>query len=323
MVSQKALDAILVIGPTGAIGKLLCQALISRKSEFKRIAFFNDTSRPETEEKQSLYTTFRNGGMEQVSGRYTDTTAFTGFDCVLMPLGNHAIKYQPTIIDAAITAGVRHFYTSEWGADLTVGSNWTQRYYRDKIITREHLEKRGRDTDTPDLGWTYIQLGRLTEWSPIKHFGIDNANHVANIYGTPEGRQSLLSIADSIAYTIETLRHPFSAANNGHRRTYRFHGASPTWKELLDELETITGHKYAVTYHDVETAVEKEARAKIIGDVELELEASHQLIQGRGGTLLPEPFDNDLFPNIHPESVHSVFERIFKEEGMRQWLGLS
>lgn len=323
MASQKTLDAILVVGPTGAVGKALCRALISRKSEFQRIAFFNDTSRPATEEKQSLFAAFRNAGMEQVSGQYDDTAAFVGFNCVLMPLGNHAIKYQPTIIDTAIKAGVRHFYTSEWGADLSVGSNRAQRYYQDKIITREHLEKRGRDSDTPDLGWTYIQLGRLTEWSIIKHFGIDNANHVANIYGTPEGRQSLLPTKDAIAYTMETLRHPFSTLNNGHRRTYRFHGSSPTWNEIFDELETITGRKYTVTYHDVETAIEKEARAKRLGDVELELEASHQLIQGRGGTLLSEPFDNDLFPNIHPESVHSVFERIFKESEMRKFLGLS
>ncbi|KAH8123538.1 hypothetical protein ACSS6W_000940 [Trichoderma asperelloides] len=321
MALQKTLDAILVVGPSGMVGKVLCQALIFRKSDFKRIAFFHDTSRPETEEKRQLFATFRNDGMEQVSGLYTDTAAFTGFDCVLMPLGNHAIKYQPTIIDTGIKAGVRHFYPSEWGADLTAGSNWTQRYYRDKVLTREHLEKRGRDEDTPDLGWTYIQLGRLAEWSIIKHFGINNANHTADIYGTPEGRQSLLSTADAIAYTIETLRHPFSVADNGHRRPYRFHGASPTWKEIFDELETITGHRYSVTYHDVESAVEKEARAKVLGDVDLELEASHQLIQGRGGTLLPEPFNNDLFPNIHPESGHSVFEKIFRDENMRKFLG--
>ncbi|KAM0524465.1 hypothetical protein ACHAPE_000559 [Trichoderma viride] len=322
MALQKALDAILVVGASGKVGKGLCEALISRKSDFKRIAFFNDTSRPETEEKRTLFATFRDGGLEQVSGTYTDTAAFTGFDCVLMPLGNHAIKYQPTIIDTAIKAGVRHFYTSEWGADLTAGSNWTQRYYRDKVITREHLAKRGREEDTPDLGWTYVNLGRLTEWSIIKHFGVDNANHTASIFGTSEGRQSLLSTADAIAYTIETLRHPFSVADNGHRRTYRFHGGSPTWKEIFDDLEAITGHKYSVTYLDVETAVEKEARAKELGDVDLELEASHQLIQGRGGTLLPEPFDNDLFPNIHPESVHSVFEKSFKDANLRKFLGL-
>ncbi|KAL7921168.1 hypothetical protein ACQKWADRAFT_327952 [Trichoderma austrokoningii] len=323
MAPQKTLDAILVVGASGKVGKALCQVLISKKSNFKRIAFFNDTSRPETEDKRTLFATFCDGGMEQVSGTYTDTAAFTGFDCVLMPLGNHAIKHQPTIIDTGIKAGVRHFYTSEWGADLTAGSNWTQRYYRDKVLTREHLEKRGQDADTPDLGWTYIQLGRLTEWSIIKHFGIDNANHTAKIFGTPEGRQSLLSTADAIAYTIETLRHAFSVADNGHRRTYRFHGSSPTWKEIFDDLEAITGHRYSVTYLDVETAVEKEARAKVLGDVDLELEASHQLIQGRGGTLLPEPYDNDLFPNVHPESVHSVFERGFKDAETRNFLGLS
>ena len=325
--SLKTLDSILVIGPTGFIGKALCTSLISRKSEFKRIAFFNDISRPETQEKRRLFALFRDGGMEEISGRYTDIAAFRGFDCVMMPLGNHAVKFQPTIIDSAITAGVRHFYTSEWGADLSVGSNWAQRYYRDKVLTREHLEKRGKAADTPDLGWTYILVGRLTEYSITKHFGFDNAQRRADIYGTPTGRQSLISTPDAVAFTMETLKHPFSMTGEAgnieaHRRFYRFHGSSPTWTDIFNTLETVTGHRYAVSYHNVESALEKEARAKKLGDVELELEASHQLIQGREGTLLPEPFDNNRFPTIHPEPVQPALQRIFADPEMKEFLGL-
>jgi len=74
-----------------------------------------------------------------------------------MPLGNHAIKRQPLVIDTAISAGVRHFYPSEFGTDLTAPGNWEERYYRDKVLTREHLQKRA--TDTPGLGYTSSMAG--------------------------------------------------------------------------------------------------------------------------------------------------------------------
>jgi hypothetical protein len=68
----------------------------------------------------------------------TTRQPFRGFDCIIMPLGNHALNQQSTIIDAAIAARMRHFYPSEFRPDLLVGQNWTQRYYRDisALITR-------------------------------------------------------------------------------------------------------------------------------------------------------------------------------------------
>jgi hypothetical protein len=118
----------------------------------------------------------------------------TGFDVVIMPLGNHAIKRQPLIIDTAIAAGVRHFYPSEFGGDLTVPGNWEERYYRDKVITREHLQKRTKDT--PGLGYTYFVNGRFSEWAPIPHFGIFPKTHTARIVGEPHMEQSLLAVPE-------------------------------------------------------------------------------------------------------------------------------
>lgn len=114
----------------------------------------------------------------------------------MLALGSHGLHLQPHIIDTALTAGVRHFYPSEFGADLQVGSNWTQRYYRYKTLTREHLEALKKQGTYEGLGWSYIMTGRFTEWSVIKYFGVDNANAKATIYGSPEKRQSLLSVPE-------------------------------------------------------------------------------------------------------------------------------
>ncbi|CZR62551.1 uncharacterized protein PAC_12448 [Phialocephala subalpina] len=116
---------------------------------------------------------------------------FASFQVVIACLGNHAIKNQPSIIDTASSAGVEHFYPSEFGADLTVGDNWNERYYRDKVITRSNLKK--VSAENPQFGYTYFTCGWFTEWAPTPHFGIDMKTHIAHIVGKPEMEQSLLA----------------------------------------------------------------------------------------------------------------------------------
>ena len=324
---MSVIKSVLVVGATGKFGTDLTHALAAQKSSFHRLAAFNDTSRPASLEKESTLASFHSEGVEIVDSHgYTSPESFVGFDCVVMALGNHAIVQQPTIIDTAITAGVRHFYPSEFGADLLVGRNWTQRYYRDKVLTRRHLEKRAQDT--PDLGWTYITLGRFTEWAVLGNFGFDNKNHKARIYGTSEGRQSLLSTPDTVAYLIETLKDPLPdqeadiGSTKGRRRTYRFHGSSQTWDEIFRTLKNVTGKEYEVTYLDVESAKEEEQQSIADGDVDAELAASHKLVQGLEGTLLPQPWDNERFLAIKPEGMEVVLRKAFASERYRKFYGL-
>src|ERR1700761_3905493 len=188
------LTSVLVVGPSGSIGIKLCQALVNQKADFKRIAAFRNTDRTGSSKKDEFFEKLASEGLEIVSGSYSDVDAFRGFDVVLMLLGNHGLHLQPQIIDTAIAAGVRHFYPSEFGADLLVGDNWNQRYYLYKVQTREHLEERAKDI--VGLGWTYVEICRITEYSIISHFGVDNKNFKANIYGSESSRQSLLSFSE-------------------------------------------------------------------------------------------------------------------------------
>lgn len=113
---------------------------------------------------------------------------------VIATLGNHAIKNQPSQIDAAILAGVRHWYPSEFGADLTVPGNWEERYYRDKVITRNYLKQKA--AEVKGFGYTYVIYGRFTEWAPTPHFGIYPKQGKANIVGTPDMLQSLTPVKE-------------------------------------------------------------------------------------------------------------------------------
>ncbi len=192
------LQSILVLGPTGTVGQAILEELAAHKDQFSRIAAFNNTSRPGSAEKDAGLAALKEKGVEIVSGTFADTAAFAGFDAVVMALANPANHLQPQIIDTALAAGVRHFYPSEFGGDITVGDNWHQRYYRDKVLTPEHLMRRAAEFD--GLGWSYITVGRFTEWAPISYFGIDNAHHTATVYGTEEGRQSLIGIPESVRH---------------------------------------------------------------------------------------------------------------------------
>ncbi|KIW15123.1 hypothetical protein PV08_07910 [Exophiala spinifera] len=315
--------SILLIGATrvGSFGDYVAQELIKDSTYFSRVGFFVDPSRPADESKRARLRELQAAGFEIVeSTNFASPEPYKGFDCVLIFLGNHGLYMQPTIIDAAIKAGVRHFYPSEYGADLTVGENWTQRYYKYKVETREHLTLRA--TQVADLSWTAYVLGRLTEWSVISHFGFDNKNRKARIYGRSSGRQSLIGAADSAKYLVETLKEPLSDDSKGKQRTYRISGSNPTYAEIFEILERVTGKKYEVTYLDVESAKEEEPQAKRAGDIDAELAASHKLIQGREGTLVPKPWDNDRFPHIHPKGVEEVLREAFATERTRKWFGL-
>jgi len=314
--------SVLLVGATGGLGQYVAQELLNNRESFSRVGFYHNTARPTDESKAALLKTLQDGGIEIIAADgYANPNPYKGFECVMIFLGNHGLHLQPTIIDAAIEAGVRHFYPSEYGADVTAGQNWTQRYYKYKVITREHLEQRGKEV--PDLGWTLFLLGRLTEWAAIRHFGFDNKNASARIYGTSSGRQSLINVEDTAQYLVATLQDAFASGENAHRRTYRISGSTVTYGEIFDILQRVTGRKYEVTYLHVEDALVEEAEAKARGDIDAELAASHKLIQGREGTLLPQPWNNDRFPHLHPKGVEESLRSAFGAEKFRKFLGLS
>lgn len=317
------LRAVLLVGAASeyGFGQFVLRELIKSRQSFSRIAVYLDLNR-DNSAKTPLLNQMKQAGIEVVQGKgFESPNPFTGFDCVMSFLGNYGLHLQPQLIDCAIAAGVRHFYPSEYGADILVGQNWTQRYYVEKVRTRQHLEQRGKDL--PELGWTYVLFGRLTEWAVLSHFGFDNRAARARIYGTPDGKQSLINATDAAAYTVQTLLDPLSMATDaGRRRTYRFSESSPSYATLFGTLKTVTGREYQVEYLDVEEAQLEEQAAKQSGDVGAELAASHKLIQGRQGTLLPLPWDNYRFPSVAPSGLRDSLVGAFASPKLRKAYGL-
>lgn len=135
----------------------------------------------------------------------------------------------------------------------------------------------------------------------------------------------LTTVGSVATFTVLTLLDPFDPKDPASRqRTYRFASASPTWKELFAIMQHITGKPYEVTYRPVLEARELEQRAKAEHDEELETAASHRLIQGTEGTLLPQPLDNGKFPEAAEKvlGIEEGLRRAWKDEKFRKIYGL-
>jgi hypothetical protein len=48
--------------------------------------------------------------------------------------------------------------------------------------------------------------------------------------------------------------------------------------------------------------------------VDAELAASHQVIQGTGGTLLPAPYDNKRFPEVETQGLEETWRSMLNNK---------
>lgn len=117
-----------------------------------------------------------------------------GFDVVVSLAGNAAMKLQPGMIEAAIAGGVRHFYPSEFGGDISVGDFWKNRYFRDKVVTRDHLAAKAKEF--PDFRYTLVLTGPFTEYAVSSFNGIDFEKHTVEPYGRPGAELSVTAMAE-------------------------------------------------------------------------------------------------------------------------------
>lgn len=108
------------------------------------------------------------------------------------------MRLQTAMIDAAIKAGVTHFYASEWNSDISQPEIAEMRYFRDKQMVRAHLAERAKEH--PDFKYTLFITAIFTEWSVLEFYGFDHENATAAIYGRPDARVGVTSMPEYVAF---------------------------------------------------------------------------------------------------------------------------
>jgi hypothetical protein len=100
------------------------------------------------------------------------------------------------MIEAAIAAGVTHFYPSEWNSDISQKGIYSMRYFRDKQVTRSHLAAKAKEF--PDFKYTLFVTGIFTEWSALEFYGFDHENLKVETYGRPDASVGVTSIPEFV-----------------------------------------------------------------------------------------------------------------------------
>ncbi|KIW31733.1 uncharacterized protein PV07_03331 [Cladophialophora immunda] len=292
--------SILLIGASGALGKPLLDELIRQRHQFKRIAVL---ATPDRASK------FSNSGVEVVVGSFFDAKSYQGFTHVISAVGNPLMVLQPAMVEVAVSAGVKHWYASEWNSDISQRQIQDLRYFRDKQAVRAYL--RAKAAQEPNFQYTLMVTGIFTEWALDEFYGFDHQKLTAKLYGEPGRRIGVTSIPDIARYTIDSLRIPFE----GPGRTLRVQGWTGKIEDLIRELEQVRGVKYEITWVDVSAAKELEEQARANEDDLSEMMYSIKplLASGYGVADGVGKLDNGLF-DFKPETPRETFTRVFNTQ---------
>ncbi|KAJ6526064.1 hypothetical protein B0H19DRAFT_1197787 [Mycena capillaripes] len=178
--------SVLLIGASGALGRPLVEEFQRQRARFGRVAVLSDPA------KAHKFAEVQKNGIEVILGSFLDFKCYQGFDVVLSLAGNALMRLQPAMIEAAVAGGVRHFYPSEFGTDIAQDGVWQFRYFRDKVVTRDHLAATAKAH--PDFRYTLMLTGSFSEWAASAFSGVDQENHTVRAYGYPEAEISVTAL---------------------------------------------------------------------------------------------------------------------------------
>lgn len=237
-----------------------------------------------------------------------DGTTSKGFSHVICAVGNPLMILQPAMVEAAVEAGVGHFYASEWNSDIDQREIYDMRYFRDKQAVRAYLRRKA--AVTPGFQYTLMITGIFTEWALDAFYGFDHDACEAQIFGKPGCRVSVTSIPDIARYTVDSLFQSFT----GSERTIRVQGWTGTVDELIAILEDVRGREYEVTYRNPQEALIKQEEARLKGDGELQMAYSIKplLASGFGVANGAGELNNELF-DVNPEQPRETLRRVFAQ----------
>jgi hypothetical protein len=189
--------SVLIIGASGAFGQPLLREFIRKKSSFKTIAVL-----AANEQKAASYAWASDQGVKIVVGSFLQPSSYEGFSHVISVVGNALLRLQPAMIEAAITAGVTHFYPSEWNSDISQKEIYAMRYFRDKQVTRSHLAAKAKEF--PGFKYTIFITAIFTEWSVLEFYGFDHEKQKVEAYGWPDANVGVTSIPEylSLLYAL-------------------------------------------------------------------------------------------------------------------------
>ncbi|KAH7031910.1 isoflavone reductase family protein [Macrophomina phaseolina] len=246
-----SLKNILIIGASGALG-------VPTLNEFLNAAYkVSILSRKEST------TTFPDG-VKVFKADYKDLdsvkAAMEGQDVVISIVGGHAVSDQRVLIDAALAAGVKRFFPSEYGpytrdpkmAEINPYTNPYKTAIVDYLRSKEHA-----------MSWTALVTGGFFDWAMGNGFyGFDFATKTVGLIDdgvSAVASTTLATIAKAIRASVEHA----DETKNQYVFVASFHHSQ---REILNEIEKLDDQKWTVNHLSSEDVIANGRRRVEAGD---------------------------------------------------------
>ncbi|KAF1808580.1 NAD(P)-binding protein [Eremomyces bilateralis CBS 781.70] len=301
------LENIAIIGGGGKIGRIILRGLISAP-QLSIIAF----------KRPGSTSTFPSApNLKVVETDYTpDALAshLEGQDAVISVIGGTGLTDQRGIIDAAVTAGVRRFFPSEFSIN---GQSEVARqllpFFAVKQETLDYLVEKEKD----GLCWTSLIIGPLLDWCLANGFlGFDLTSNRATIWDDGNTRFSCVNEAALGKAVVASLEHPAETAN---KHVY-ISSLNVTQNQILQALEHSTATTWAVKHttstEQIDAAREMLAKGDFAGGFTLVKASCWSNVPGlrqHFEVAEKERLMNDVL-GVESESLQETVERVLAGE---------
>ncbi|KAL0933728.1 NmrA-like family protein [Colletotrichum truncatum] len=263
-----------VIGASGKLGSQIAAVLLK--------AGFNITAIQRTESSASIPS-----GIKSVKLDMNDTEALTEAfkeqDAVICTAPDPIVfANQKPWIDAAIAAGVKRIFPSEYSTNLDSPLAEGLPIVTDKVRTRQYLIEQTSKTDGKS-SWSSINNGPFFELVlSFGGLGPDFRAKTANYHNGGDnliGVTRLPDIAETVGKILSDEKGLYKEAEN---KSVYIHSAAVSEKQLTQIAEKVTGHTFETRESDVELLYQ-EAKAKFeSGDKSAMMLFYYQMMYGKG-----------------------------------------
>lgn len=238
--SSSTIKSVLVIGPGGNVGRSTVKALLDEKFEVTGLT------------RQSSEAILP-PGVKHIKSDYSEASlrdAFKGQDAVISTISSivpgDALTLQKSLVDSAISAGVKVFFPSEFGIDTSDGSASEYiPFLVDKIQTVDYLK-----AQQDKISWTAVITGSLFDWSlNIPGFGgLDVPARTATVFDGGDISYEATSL-DQVGRAIaRSLKNPDLTKN----QYVYVNSFTVTQNKVLSALERATNEKFTLSKDTVE-----------------------------------------------------------------------
>jgi NAD(P)-dependent dehydrogenase (short-subunit alcohol dehydrogenase family) len=288
MTDKQMVKTILVAGATGNLGGRIIQELVKCGAEVRALV------RPGSDAKKVAK--LKEQGVQIVEADTSDvaqlTKACEGVACVvsaLQGLRDVIVDTQSKLLDAAVTAGVPRFISSDFATDFTKQAAGENRNFD---LRKEFMAY----IDTKPIAATSIMNGAFAE---ILFYGtplLDFKNSQVGYWENADWRIDFTTMDNTAAYTAA------AALDDSTPRILRIASFQLSPNELAGVAEEVTHQKYHLarmgSLEDLAAYNKKERAAHPEGEQDVYPRWQQSQYQQSMFTVQHEKLDNDRYPDV-------------------------